>query len=217
VFDKHNCQCYNGFSKSSNRDEERLFKMFETLYMDVRRLYPECRTLRGLVKAGLHPRIQPIILYRATQWFYKRRMHRTARLLAFLNLILYRVEIALASEIGGGLFLPHGGVIIGAKSVGENATIYQNVTIGHLTGDPYVFTSEERPVLGDNVTLYAGCVVAGPIRVGDGVKIGANAVVTRSLEPGTTALPPQPTVAHEFDDERTSEEKLRETQSASSH
>ena len=151
------------------------------------------------------------------RWFYERRMHRTARLLAFLNLILYRVEVALASEIGGGLFLPHGNVIIGAKSVGGNATIYQNVTIGHLTGDPYTFTGEERPVIGDDVTLYAGCVVAGRIRIGDRVVIGANAVVTQSLEPGAKVLPPQLVVVDDHNDERTPEEKLRETQSAASH
>jgi len=191
--------------------------MFATLYKDVRRLYPECRSLGGLVKAGFHPRIQPIIIYRATRWFYERNMHRIARFFAFLNLILYRVEIALATEIGGGLFLPHGNAVIGAKSVGENATIYQNVTIGHLTGDPYTFTEEERPTIGDDVTLYAGCVVAGPIRIGDGVTVGANAVVTRSLAPGLTVLPPQLVIATDFDAEDASKEELREPQSASSH
>lgn len=83
-----------------------------------------------------------------------------------------------AGEIGGGCFIQHGiATMIGAKSIGENCWINQQVTIGFGKGT-------EPPVIGDNVTITCGAKVLGQITVGDGAVIGANAVVIRDVEPG---------------------------------
>lgn len=81
-------------------------------------------------------------------------------------------------EIGGGLFIQHGfATMISAESIGENCWINQQVTIGfNGHGKP--------PVIGDDVMITCGAKVLGEITVGDGVIIGANAVVVKDVEAG---------------------------------
>ena len=83
-----------------------------------------------------------------------------------------------AREIGGGLYIQHGfATMISAESIGENCWINQQVTIGYNgAGKP--------PVIGNNVMIACGAKVLGSIKIGDGVVIGANAVVIRDVEPG---------------------------------
>lgn len=81
-------------------------------------------------------------------------------------------------QIGGGLFIQHGfATMIAAKSIGENCWINQQVTIGYKD-------NTVPPVIGNNVVISCGAKVLGPISVGDGAVIGANAVVIREVEPG---------------------------------
>lgn len=77
------------------------------------------------------------------------------------------------------LKLPHPvGIVIGdGVKVGHGVRIYQNVTIGRLDSA----ASGRYPTIGDEVTVYAGAVIAGEIRVGARSIIGANAVVTRDV------------------------------------
>lgn len=83
-----------------------------------------------------------------------------------------------AFEIGGGLYIQHGfATMIAAKSIGENCWINQQVTIGYKD-------NTTPPVIGNNVMIACGAKVLGPISVGDGAVIGANAVVIRDVEPG---------------------------------
>ena len=80
-------------------------------------------------------------------------------------------------RIGGGLFIQHGfATMIAAKSIGENCWINQRVTIGYNGHD-------DPPVIGNNVMITCGAKVLGNITVGDDAVIGANAVVTRDVEP----------------------------------
>lgn len=72
------------------------------------------------------------------------------------------------------------GIVIGPCVIGDNVTIYQNVTIGKR-GIGY---GEVSPVIGDGVTIYAGAVVTGPIRIGNNAIIGANSVVLKDVPDG---------------------------------
>lgn len=81
-----------------------------------------------------------------------------------------------------GLFIQHGdSTIIHAHKVGDNLTIYQNVTIGD-SGKGY-------PTIGNNVTICTGAVVLGPIHVGDGAIIGANASVVKDVPSDAVIVP----------------------------
>lgn len=109
-----------------------------------------------------------------------------AQLLCRLNVTLNGCDISQAAKIGKNLELYHPvGVVIGVCVIGDNAKIYQNVTIGqrhqgqHTNDDGY-------PVLEDDVVIYAGAVVAGAIKIGRGARVGANSVVLKDVPPYTT-------------------------------
>jgi serine O-acetyltransferase len=96
-----------------------------------------------------------------------------SKLLFWIGRHWYGCSIAGTARIGGGLVLPHPqGIVIGAQvSIGERAWVYQNVSIGggaHKIG---------MPSIGNDARIYPGAVIAGPIRIGDDVWIGANTVV----------------------------------------
>jgi len=86
------------------------------------------------------------------------------------------------SKIGPGLFIQHGfSTIVFAREIGANCWINQQVTIGASVGTG-------MPTLGDNVSVHAGAKVLGEITVGDGVVIGANAVVVKDVPPNVTVV-----------------------------
>jgi serine O-acetyltransferase len=96
------------------------------------------------------------------------------------------VEIHASARVGDGLFVDHGsGVVIGETAeIGENVTIYQGVTLG---GTGFA-TGKRHPTVQDNVTIGAGAQLLGPITVGHGAKIGANAVVVHDVPPNSTVV-----------------------------
>jgi serine O-acetyltransferase len=106
----------------------------------------------------------------------------------YLNVVMFGLEITPKCEIGPGVFLPHPfGTVIGARRVGKNATFVQGVMVGAITVGRE-FDLAQRPLIGDNVVLNAGCKVLGGIELGDGVTVGANSLVIRSVPPNTTVM-----------------------------
>ena len=86
------------------------------------------------------------------------------------------------ADIGGGLFIQHGfATVVAARKVGDNCWINQQVTIGFDRPN-------SRPTLGDNVSVHAGAKVLGELTIGDGARIGANAVVLCDVPAGCTAV-----------------------------
>jgi serine O-acetyltransferase len=100
--------------------------------------------------------------------------------------MLTGVEIHPGARIGRRVVIDHGmGIVIGETAeVGDDVMMYHGVTLGG-TG----FTREKRhPTIGKGVLLGAHAVVLGPIEVGDGARVGAGAVVTKSVPPGATVV-----------------------------
>lgn len=100
----------------------------------------------------------------------------------------YASHIAYKARFGRGLRLPHPvGIVVGdGATVGANATIYQNVTIGAARmgdGEKGLY-----PVIGDNVTIFAGAALIGAIRVGDNAIVAANAVVLKDVPENCVAV-----------------------------
>lgn len=110
-------------------------------------------------------------------------MRKFARAKHLVLSILTSSDLGIGVQFGEGLNLPHPtGIVIHPEVViGSNCMIMQQVTIGQLSG-------EGVPVIGSNVYIGAGAKILGPITIGDGAKIGANAVVLNDVPPGSTAV-----------------------------
>jgi serine O-acetyltransferase len=108
------------------------------------------------------------------------------RALAYLSRTLTGIEIHPAARIGDALFIDHGmGVVIGETAeVGGCVTMYQGVTLG---GTGFA-TGKRHPTVEDNVTIGSGAKLLGPITIGHGAKIGANAVVIHDVPPNSTVV-----------------------------
>ena len=106
--------------------------------------------------------------------------------IAYVARMLTGIEIHPRAEVGDGLFIDHGnGVVVGETAeVGENVTMYQGVTLG---GTGFA-RGKRHPTVEDNVTIGSGAKLLGPIRIGHGAKIGANAVVIHDIPPNSTVV-----------------------------
>ena len=90
-----------------------------------------------------------------------------------------------ADKIGGGMRILHGySTIVFARSIGSNFTVYQQVTIGRGKK----INGNDIPIIGNNVTVYAGAIIVGGITIGDNVVIGAGTVVTKDVPANTTVV-----------------------------
>ncbi len=96
------------------------------------------------------------------------------------------LELGCKHRIGKGLAIWHGyGSVIHCNQIGENCSIYQNVTIGK---GGYKGNGTQLPNIGNNVAIYAGAIVIGGITIGDNCEIGAGAVVTKDVPPHSTVI-----------------------------
>ncbi len=110
------------------------------------------------------------------------------RLCTLLNLMLFRVYIPSKCTIGRNCILAYGatGLVIHPRAViGDDCLLSPGVVIGGR-GESY-----DVPVIEDGVSIFPGAKVLGPIRIGEGAQIGANAVVVEDLEKGRTAVAPK--------------------------
>ncbi|EZP69670.1 Serine acetyltransferase [Sphingomonas paucimobilis] len=117
-----------------------------------------------------------VILIRLISHFHQTKRLRLTKFAAARLRRQFGCFVQPSAVIGRGLKLPHpNGIVIGKDvEIGTNCTIFQQVTIG---GKPSAEGSVLYPVLGNNVTLFAGAKVVGRVSIGDGSIVGANAVV----------------------------------------
>jgi serine O-acetyltransferase len=127
-----------------------------------------------------------LCFHRLAHWLYKREMFFIARMISQFSRFLTGIEIHPGAVIGKGLFIDHGmGVVIGETAeIGDNCTIYHNVTLGGTGKD----VGKRHPTIGNNVLISTGAKILGPFKVGDNSRIGANAVVLSEVEPNTTVV-----------------------------
>ncbi len=166
----------------------------QLLYADLARQYElEGRPgrapnfLRFLARA-LHFRFLPNVICRLSRAAYLAQLPLIPHLFTYLNIVLFGLEVTPKCDIGPGVFFAHSvGTVVGAARLGKNVTLFQGVTLG-AKGLAPLFDSATRPVVGDNVTLGAGCKVLGAIEIGNGAIVGANAVVLESVPANATVV-----------------------------
>jgi len=135
-----------------------------------------------LCYAGLHA----VLWHRLSHGLWRLGLPAAARFSSHLARWLTGIEIHPGARIGRRLFIDHGmGVVIGETAeIGDDVLIYHGVTLGGLSGQP----GKRHPTLENQVTIGAGAQVLGPIRIGRGARVGANAVVVAPVAPGCTVV-----------------------------
>lgn len=137
----------------------------------------------------LYPGPRAIFFHRIAHALYQMRLYFIARLLADISRTVTGIEIHPGAKIGKRLVIDHGvGCVIGETAeIGDDCIIFHGVTLGGLKFDPV----KRHPTVGNNVLIGAGAKVLGPIKIGDGARIGANAVVMKEVSPHATVVAPQ--------------------------
>jgi len=132
----------------------------------------------------LYPGFHALIFHRIAHWLYGKKLFFLARMISQFSRFITGIEIHPGAKIGRGLFIDHGmGIVIGETAeIGDNCTIYHQVTLGGTGKD----TGKRHPTVGNNVLIGAGAKLLGPITVGDNVMIGAGSVVLDNVESNTT-------------------------------
>jgi len=126
-----------------------------------------------------------IKLFRISAWLHRNHVPLLPRLLYLLNRIVFAVALPPSVQLGRQVLFGYSGlgVVVHARAViGNGVTISQNVTIGGRNGH------HEVPVIEDDVEIGAGACVLGPVRIGRGARIGANAVVLSDVPAGAVAV-----------------------------
>ncbi|MEA4893563.1 MAG: serine O-acetyltransferase EpsC [Peptococcaceae bacterium] len=134
----------------------------------------------------LYPGFHAVFFHRIAHFFYRIHWFFLARFVSQLSRFITGIEIHPGAKVGRGLFIDHGmGIVIGETAeIGDDCTIYHNVTLGGTGHD----TGKRHPTLGNNVLVAAGAKVLGPIYIGDNARIGANAVVLKNVEENATVV-----------------------------
>ncbi len=133
-----------------------------------------------------YPGLHAVLLHRVSSWFYRRQWYVVARVISHIGRILTGIEIHPGAKIGKRLFIDHGfGVVIGETAeVGDDVLLYQGVTLGGTGGE----RGKRHPTVGNRVVVGTGAAVLGNIKLGDGSKVGAGAVVVHSVPDGATVV-----------------------------
>jgi serine O-acetyltransferase len=170
---------------SANLEHHAVPSLFSTILQDLRskaRWCYESESMPSLVKTLLTDGTTAMVLYRLMQWSRRYSAWPLEMIFNKLNAVLCNCIIGRGAEIGPGFVLIHstGVVINSAVRAGRGLHIEHQVTIG----------AERRtaPLLGDNVFIGAGAKIIGGVSIGDGVRVGANAVVLQDVPANHTAV-----------------------------
>ena len=146
------------------------------------------RTAAILCSSGLHA----ILFYRFNHYLWKKNFKLTARIFSQISRFLTGIEIHPGAKIGEGFFIDHGmGVVIGETTeIGNNVTMYHDVTLGGTTvfNENGKIVTKRHPTIGNNVIIGSGAQILGPITIGNNVKVGSNAVVLKDVAANMTVV-----------------------------
>jgi serine O-acetyltransferase len=159
--------------------------MFE-LVRTIQQRDPARPTFMEVVLA--YPGLHAIGLYRLSNRLWRWRLRAPARFIANLGQILTSIEIHPGARVGRRVFIDHGiGVVIGETAeIGNDVTIYHNVTLGGL--DTGGAGAKRHPTVNNGAVIGAGAQVLGDITIGEQARIGANSVVVRDVQAGCTVI-----------------------------
>lgn len=154
---------------------------FNRRFTSLRSLHGPAR-LVALADVFLNTRLLAVVMFRCKRSLQRRHVPIIPAVLDRACVLFFNVNLGNYTDIGGGLYLPHGNVVVdGMVSIGQNCVIAPWVTIG-TNG------TVAGPRIGDDVFIGTGAKVLGAIEIGDRARIGANAVVIENVAPDTTVV-----------------------------
>ncbi|GFM74833.1 serine acetyltransferase [Pseudomonas cichorii] len=161
--------------------------MFERLREDIQSVFhrdPAARNAFDVLTC--YPGMHAIWLHRLAHILWRHGWKWLARMVSNFGRWMTGIEIHPGARIGRRFFIDHGmGIVIGETAeIGNDVTLYQGVTLGGTSWN----AGKRHPTLEDGVVVGAGAKVLGPFTVGAGAKIGSNAVVTKAVPAGATAV-----------------------------
>jgi serine O-acetyltransferase len=162
--------------------------MFEHLREDIACILERDPAARSTWEVlTCYPGLHALVMHRWAHGCWTRGWRWLGRFISHLARWFTGIEIHPGATIGRRVFIDHGmGVVIGETAeIGDECTIYQGVTLGGTS----LYKGEKRhPTLGKGVVVSAGAKVLGGFTVGDGARVGSNAVLLKPVPPGATAV-----------------------------
>lgn len=165
----------------------KLIKFFKELYEDAKNIRIKDPAAKNILQVIiLYPGFHILIFHKLSHFLYIHKLFFLARLNSQMGRFFTGIEIHPGAKIGRRLFIDHGmGIVIGeTATIGNDCTIYHNVTLGGTGKDKL----KRHPDIGNNVMIGCGAKVLGPIKIGNNVKIGANSVVLKNVPDNSTVI-----------------------------
>ena len=160
-------------------------------FESIKKRDPAAKSIISIVLT--YPEVKAILFHKLSHKLWSAKIYLIARTISQFSRFLTGIEIHPAAVIGKNLFIDHGmGVVIGETSeIGNNVTLYHGVTLGGIS--PAENSSEQvnqkrHPTINNDVIIGSGAQILGPIIVGQGARIGANAVVTKDVPENATMV-----------------------------
>jgi serine O-acetyltransferase len=161
--------------------------MFKRILQEIDAVFARDPAARSRLEIVLcYPGFHAIILHRLSHRLWRHGFRLLARWLSLWSRFFTGIEIHPGARIGQRFFIDHGmGVVIGETAfIGDDVTIYHGVTLGGTSFEKGI----RHPQIGNNVIIGSGAQLLGPITVGDGARIGSNAVVVKDVPAGATMV-----------------------------
>lgn len=161
--------------------------MFRTIQRDIRSVFDRDPAARSLLEVLIcYPGLHAVWGHRVAHWCWIHGGKLIGRIISQIVRGLTGIEIHPGARIGPGLFIDHGmEVVIGETSeIGEDVTLFHGVTLGGTS----IVKGKRHPTLGDGVVVGTGAKILGAITVGENSRVGANAVVVRSVPPNSVVV-----------------------------
>ncbi len=149
---------------------------------------------RSRAEVLLYPGVWAYGYHQIAHWLFRQRFFFLARAVNHWSRFVTAIDIHPGAKIGRRLFLDHGFSVIGETAeIGDNVTIYQNATLGGTNPTDGV-GGKRHPTIEDDVVISCGAQILGPITIGKGATIAANAVVTKDVPAGAimVGIPARP-------------------------
>jgi serine O-acetyltransferase len=161
--------------------------MFSRLREDIACVFERDPAARSIWEVlTCYPGVHALLCHRLNHWLWNCGCRLLARWLSHCARWMTGIEIHPGATIGRRVFIDHGmGVVIGETAeIRDDCTLYHGVTLGGTSWNK----GKRHPTLERGVVIGAGAKVLGPIVVGEGARVGSNAVVVRDVPPGATAV-----------------------------